>query len=114
MILIEHRHVRVIIFGWVALGTICVTDVFFVKEKGDNFQKNKIIVLLYLELREREEKNLPIYLTKTQMGILWSIFSVASILVSRNKLDWCLAYYSLPLSGSLISSHDALSPLLEM
>ena len=38
---------------------------FFVKEKEHNFQKNKIIVLLYLELRERGKKNLPIYLKKT-------------------------------------------------
>ena len=30
-------------------------DLFFVKEKEHNFQKNKIIALLYLELREREE-----------------------------------------------------------
>ena len=45
-------------------GTICVTDVFVVKEKEHNFQKNKNIVLFYLELREREEKKL-IYQTKT-------------------------------------------------
>ena len=42
---------------WKDIGMQELFDVlFFVKEKEHNFQKNKIIALLYLEWRERGKK----------------------------------------------------------
>ena len=69
--------------------TICVTDVFFVKEKEHNFQKNKNIVLFYLELREREEKK-PNLSDKNLDRYLVVYFLCCLNIVSTNKLHECL------------------------
>ena len=41
--------------GWVEGQFVLLMFCFFFKEKENNFQKNENIVLLYLELGEREK-----------------------------------------------------------
>ena len=90
------------------------TDVcILVREKEHLLSKdtNKDVV------QWRAKKKIPIYLIKinSDTNILWSVATGVWVMVCKNKLHQCRSSccsYSFLQSPCLVSSHNALSPLL--